>query len=703
MDPIFDDKDPFRFLSESNPPSEPPKEPPSTGGSPDGEGNGDDGEEASNEPKTHRDLQRGALQDLLELTTQCAQREAEIEQKFQSTSSEAQGTGHRKLSEAERKYKGYQEQIAAKIEEKQAQINAQHQKAIASLKAGDQNLRHRARAEYEQAQQQARKDYDQATWLAESVLEAAEQKASQELKNATELNATQTEFVDTKEGEQSSLMARYNQRPPPGEALAAIKDAEATLNPVESFNQHKEVIERQIRALADLAIPKLFVGATPFLIGLLAVAIAAAIPQVIAGTLIPQWPQMGSWAGGMIVALIVFFLVMRSLARKQVVAVFAPLRRALDAARIANDNMISQATLKHDDDLTHAKRSQKNEMQAAHDRTTPVVEKATKKRDAALQAAQAEFQAKTVQLETQKKNSLAELEQWRVRKLEEVRKLFDAETVKLGDRATAQDAQLRQQHAADRAELEKSWSDGLKNIQEPMQEDGSSYPAWNDPIWDHWKGPTKFPATIRFGQLQVDLKSMVADVAKGVPFTLPLPDTFSVPALFAYPKQASILIHTDRPGRADSVRGMQMMMARLLTALPPGRVRFTLIDPVGLGQNFAGFMHLADYDEALVGGRIWTDSDQIDERLANLTEHMETVIQKYLRNEYRDDRRLQRPGRRIGRAVSIPGDLRFPGEFQRRRPAAAQQHRQHRLALRRVHAGHARHPHQHRQRLDPSR
>ena len=77
-----------------------------------------------------------------------------------------------------------------------------------------------------------------------------------------------------------------------------------------------------------------------------------------------------------------------------------------------------------------------------------------------------------------------------------------------------------------------------------------------------------------------------------------------------------------------------MVMARLLTTLPAGRVRFTIIDPVGLGQNFAGFMHLADHDESLVGGRIWTEQEQIEQRLANLTEHMETVIQKYLRNEF---------------------------------------------------------------------
>src|SRR5439155_4934773 len=115
---------------------------------------------------------------------------------------------------------------------------------------------------------------------------------------------------------------------------------------------------------------------------------------------------------------------------------------------------------------------------------------------------------------------------------------------------------------------------------------------------------------------------------------LQLPGTYSVPALLSFPRQASLLVQTDRAGREDAIRALQMVMTRLLTSLPPGRVRFTLIDPVGLGQNFAGFMHLADFDEALVGGRIHTDAEQINQRLADLTDHMEKVIQKYLRNEF---------------------------------------------------------------------
>ena len=75
-------------------------------------------------------------------------------------------------------------------------------------------------------------------------------------------------------------------------------------------------------------------------------------------------------------------------------------------------------------------------------------------------------------------------------------------------------------------------------------------------------------------------------------------------------------------------------MFRILTSLPPGMVRFTIVDPIGIGRNFGAFMHLADYDPALVTNQVWTDPRQIEERLAELEQHMETVTQKYLRNEY---------------------------------------------------------------------
>ena len=75
-------------------------------------------------------------------------------------------------------------------------------------------------------------------------------------------------------------------------------------------------------------------------------------------------------------------------------------------------------------------------------------------------------------------------------------------------------------------------------------------------------------------------------------------------------------------------------MLRLLTSLPGGKLRFSVIDPVGLGQEFSAFMHLADYDELIIGTKIWTEKSQIEKRLTDLSEHMENVFQAYLRNEF---------------------------------------------------------------------
>ena len=87
-------------------------------------------------------------------------------------------------------------------------------------------------------------------------------------------------------------------------------------------------------------------------------------------------------------------------------------------------------------------------------------------------------------------------------------------------------------------------------------------------------------------------------------------------------------------GRAKAVEALQAVLFRLLTCIPPGKVRFTILDPVGLGQNFAAFMDLADHDDLLVTSRIWTETAHIEQRLADLTAHMENVIQKYLRDRY---------------------------------------------------------------------
>jgi hypothetical protein len=108
----------------------------------------------------------------------------------------------------------------------------------------------------------------------------------------------------------------------------------------------------------------------------------------------------------------------------------------------------------------------------------------------------------------------------------------------------------------------------------------------------------------------------------------------TAPLALVYPQEGSLLFDTHESGDGVMIGALNDIILRLFTTSPPGKVAFSIIDPVGLGQNFAGLMHFSDYEEALINRRIWTQRDQIDERLGELNEHIEKVIQMYLRNEY---------------------------------------------------------------------
>src|ERR1700728_333508 len=155
MSSIFDDNDPLSFLGKDKTPE--PEEAPSEPVAAEGDGQE---EEASNEPQTHRDLQRGALQELVDLVAECSAHEAQVEQELSSSLSETQGSGQRNLTDTERKYKSLQDQVAGKFAEKQAEIEGRYEQALAKLKSHDQHQRHRIKTEFDLAQQQIKKDYD---------------------------------------------------------------------------------------------------------------------------------------------------------------------------------------------------------------------------------------------------------------------------------------------------------------------------------------------------------------------------------------------------------------------------------------------------------------------------------------------------------------------------------------------------------------
>jgi len=159
-------------------------------------------------------------------------------------------------------------------------------------------------------------------------------------------------------------------------------------------------------------------------------------------------------------------------------------------------------------------------------------------------------------------------------------------------------------------------------------------PEWNQFELSSWQPATSIPDELPVGSIHVDFSGWDGAIPEEMRLA-PRKSEHELLSAVPFPDGASILFRSPTSeARDQAVAGMQSLMLRLLLTVPPGKIRFTLIDPVSLGESFAGFMHLADYDELMVTNRIWTEPGHIENRLADLTEHMENVLQKYLRNEF---------------------------------------------------------------------
>lgn len=197
-------------------------------------------------------------------------------------------------------------------------------------------------------------------------------------------------------------------------------------------------------------------------------------------------------------------------------------------------------------------------------------------------------------------------------------------------------AELAAEEESKLSVMEAAWQHKVQGIDAELRALAASaeanVAAWSKALVDAWQPPVAFSPATRFGSLMLEVPSDARP--KHERLALPGPATITQPLMLAYPQQGSILIETRSVSDGESSAAINNVLLRLLCATPPGKVSFTIIDPVGLGQNFAGVMHLGDYEETLINRRIWTQRDQIEERLAELNDHIEKVIQMYLRNEY---------------------------------------------------------------------
>jgi hypothetical protein len=240
-------------------------------------------------------------------------------------------------------------------------------------------------------------------------------------------------------------------------------------------------------------------------------------------------------------------------------------------------------------------------------------------------------------------------ERWRQAELERVQlryaaamtqlKTADRERVRqIAEAHKTRMAQIEGEHQRRWQELAAEWQNRLQPLSAQLREVNEAAeklcPPWDAAQWKNWTPPAEFQNAAKFARLEADVEKFVGALPKDPRLKWFGPATLSAPLALVCPAQGSILFESGEAGGEEAFSAMNNIIFRLLSATPPGKLGFTIFDPVGLGQNFAALTHLTDYDESSINSRIWTQPAQFEEKLAELNEHMEKIIQMYLRNEY---------------------------------------------------------------------
>jgi S-DNA-T family DNA segregation ATPase FtsK/SpoIIIE len=144
---------------------------------------------------------------------------------------------------------------------------------------------------------------------------------------------------------------------------------------------------------------------------------------------------------------------------------------------------------------------------------------------------------------------------------------------------------------------------------------------WEAPFWAEYAPPSEdapIPEGLRIGELRLEM-----DV--GAKNLSPLP------LLVPFLRRGSLFLRGPDP---DALRRLlQALLLRLVVTLPPGRLRLSLADPLGMGVHLSAFLRLPD---AMRGDKVFSRPEEIARQVQALETHLESVLQTRLQNLYPD-------------------------------------------------------------------
>jgi DNA segregation ATPase FtsK/SpoIIIE-like protein len=583
---------------------------------------------------------RELLVGLRRLIAERARSEAEIKSKFEARTTAERVAGERDAGRIESAARAARTAAEQEYQQTRDHILRTTEERLRAAKGEFGRVREDTLDRYQAEDEAIRHEHQEARWAHEGVHEATAKQAQGERHQT--LRALGEQELKVKELRESVREVLEDWKLVP----QAADDPAPELPPTEVV----AVIEGQIAEarhhlsqLRGLVAPRLLVGDR-----LLWIALGTWIAVALSGFLF-----LSPWYLGPVIATVVAVLgtlglryALAARTQSQSARICQPLFRALAEA----DRLLSKSVRAADEScarvIADSERRCKDEVRKADKEHRSQLAAALQRRDRAMQSAEKTQDDAVSTLSTARDSELARIEKEYRQRTTDLEQGHEREASGLAQRRDREQAESLKEYSRAFRELSETWSHGTvaarAEIEAISRDNSRLFPDWHSPAWRDWQLAADVPGGIRFGTLAVDTARFPgsapakgADGAESGPQLKPFePATFQVPALLPFPHRCATVLRTADAGRAAGVQALQAMMARFLTAVPPGKVRFTVVDPVGLGENFAAFMHLADHDERLVGSHIWVETPHIEKQLADLTAHMQNVIQKYLRNQY---------------------------------------------------------------------
>ena len=586
---------------------------------------------------------RSVLSDLLELVKSSAARETELVDTHRRETELADRTDRDQRDEIEQQFKTLNEAASKVYRKTREQLEAEY---ISNKRKADRTEEVEHATIQEKAQHSdttARKRWEEAVWVAETVFESGQETPLKQFRETCKvLDARMKELQGIHE-QAVGLLQGYRQPIPTIPTIPTIPEVQAG-PPPDTQDDPKTLVEdsaasarEAMRRLNGLWIGKYFLRETaPFFFVVLIVAAAAV--AIGAPEKFTNVANIGAAAAGGLVISLGLLTWMYVSTRKTSHAVYRALAQALEHAQCGRDLCVKDAEKTRDDDIAALATTRDADIETARVEYEPILGEVVTRQKHHLTRITERYQQIREDFDAEYERDRKAADEKYEKATADAEEQFSSATREVEQIHKHETQQRESQYSKDWHELETTWKQATAEAYDEFnalnRQTVEIFQPWEAESWKDWEPPHGFASAAPFGTLHVDVAEQAGALPQDSRLALPGPAQFDLPAMLAFPNMCSLLIQSGDDGGEEAIDTLQTIMMRLMTTQPPGKVRFVIIDPVGLGQNFAGFMHLADYDDAYVGGKIWTDTRHIEQRLTDLTEHMENVIQKYLRNEF---------------------------------------------------------------------